>query len=172
MAEEQQAKIRINLNDRELEIEGSESFIRTHEEVISKFLTLLQEEPAPPPAPENEAEEFKPKVVPSQGSLFPPRTNPLDSIPDTFGEFYQKASKNINDIDKILLGAFFVQHTNGSNMFTTREVSSILKEQGIHLTNPSHSIKLNLDANRIFLVKKGQFRISETGMDRMYSILR
>ena len=169
------ARIRINLSTLELEVEGSEAFVNSHAEQIDEFLDLLKRraEEAPilsntghgslteneEPGEDHEEETFHQKSA-------------LGPVPETFGEFYLRAAKNINDIDKVLLGGYFIQHKNDKNIFSTREVSAVLKENGIYLKNPSHSIKLNLDARRIFAVKKGCFRVSEDGLERLSSVVR
>jgi hypothetical protein len=170
---EQNARIRINLSTLELEVEGTEAFVSSHAEKIEEFLELLKkrsnETPVALPTTngsleENEVQEQEEEVVQQKSALGP--------VPETFGEFYLRAAKNINDIDKVLLGGYFIQHKNDKNIFSTREVSAVLKENGIYLKNPSHSIKLNLDARRIFAVKKGCFRVSEDGLERLSSVVR
>lgn len=172
---EHSARIRINLSTLELEVEGTEDFVNTHADKIGEFLDLLKKKSLETPvmfgkangtATESSQEEEGKEDDESQVK------SALGPVPETFGEFYLRASKNINDIDKVLLGGYFIQHKNDKNIFSTREVSAVLKENGIYLKNPSHSIKLNLDARRIFSVKKGCFRVSEEGMERLSSVVR
>lgn len=172
---EHNARIRINLSTLELEIEGSEEFINTHAEKISEFLELLQKKSNETPvmlSGKNGSMEHNVPDEPGQEEEEIQQKSALGPVPETFGEFYLRAAKNINDIDKVLLGGYFIQHKNDKNIFSTREVSAVLKENGIYLKNPSHSIKLNLDARRIFSVKKGCFRVSEEGLERLSSVVR
>lgn len=172
---EQNARIRINLSTLELEVEGTEAFVSSHAEKIEEFLELLKKRSNETPVVlsttngtladhESQEEEQQEETIQQKSALGP--------VPETFGEFYLRAAKNINDIDKVLLGGYFIQHKNDKNIFSTREVSAVLKENGIYLKNPSHSIKLNLDARRIFAVKKGCFRVSEDGLERLSSVVR
>lgn len=172
---ENNARIRINLSTLELEIEGPEEFVNAYADKVGEFMELLKKK----------ADEIPVVMSGPNGSLAeniqegPGRPeeeiqqkSALGPVPETFGEFYLRAAKNINDIDKVLLGGYFIQHKNDKNIFSTREVSAVLKENGIYLKNPSHSIKLNLDARRIFSVKKGCFRVSEEGLERLSSVVR
>ena len=169
------ARIRINLSTLELEVEGSEEFVNSHAGQIEEFLELLKKRAEEAPVmlsttngslAETDMEENGQEEEPVK------QKSALGPVPETFGEFYLRAAKNTNDIDKVLLGGYFIQHKNDKNIFSTREVSAVLKENGIYLKNPSHSIKLNLDARRIFAVKKGCFRVSEDGLERLSSVVR
>ncbi len=172
---EQNARIRINLSTLELEVEGSEEFVNTHAEKIGEFMELLKKKSNEMPvmvSSNNGADAEKVQEEEPNQEEETQQKSALGAIPETFGEFYLRAAKNINDIDKVLLGGYFIQHKNDNNIFSTREVSAVLKDNGIYLKNPSHSIKLNLDARRIFAVKKGCFRVSEDGLERLLSVVR
>ena len=172
---ENNAKIRFNLSTLEFEIEGSEEFVNAYADKIGEFLELLKKKSDEIPVVMSGHNGSLAESI-QEGSGRPEeeiqQKSALGPVPETFGEFYLRAAKNINDIDKVLLGGYFIQHKNDKNIFSTREVSVVLKENGIYLKNPSHSIKLNLDARRIFSVKKGCFRVSEEGLERLASVVR
>lgn len=172
---EHNARIRINLSTLELEVEGTEEFVNTHADKINEFLELLKKKSNETPVVLSGQNGAMDKTVAADQGYEEEEVqqkSALGPVPETFGEFYLRAAKNINDIDKVLLGGYFIQHKNDKNIFSTREVSAVLKENGIYLKNPSHSIKLNLDARRIFSVKKGCFRVSEEGLERLSSVVR
>ncbi len=170
---ESKARIRINLSAMEIEIEGSEDFVNAHSEKLQDFLDLLNKQSVEVvPTKTFNGESVEAQTAPASSAPELPFQNGLSQVPESFGEFYNKAHKNIHDIDKVLLGGYFVQSKNDGNIFSTREVSSILKDQGINLSNPAHFVKLNLTYKRVFAVKKGWYRISETGMERLTSVIR
>jgi len=159
------AKIRINLNLREFEIEGSEDFINSHSEKIDSFLEILK---TTPPTPQPTIIQ-QPVVLSTTQN---PAPNPkLGSIPETFGEYLHLLSNNAKDIDKVLLAGHFAQASSESGSFSTSDTTQLLIDQGIKLTNPSQTIKNNLDTKRIIKLSKGKFKVSKDGADYLQQLL-
>jgi hypothetical protein len=160
---EEKAKVKINMNSGEFEIEGSESFVK---EYMSQFESLLN------------SLAQRPSIVapfsPSNGSLEPMKTieaGDAKVLPDSFGEFFVKIPKSATGTDQFLAAAYFVQRRNSNDCYETAEVNKILVQQGIKLANASQSNKNNLDAKRSFAVSSGKFRISQQGLDYLKSSL-
>lgn len=167
---ENKAKIRINLNLREFEIEGSETFINSHSAKIESFLEILKTAPpiAPEPKPhhkEKESTEGKAAKTPSV------HKGNSDSIPDTFGEYYHDMPKKSKEADKILLAGHFIQSKSDDNLFSTREASSVLLEQGVKLSNPAVFIGQCEKSKHIIKISKGKFRVSKTGLEHIAELL-
>lgn len=156
MAEER-ARLRINLAQREFEVEGSETFVRTY---ASRFETLLkrfdgEDETAPEPDP----------PPPLQGIMVagPPS-------PRSFGELLHHLPRAASDVDRILVAGHYVQARSNDRSFSTGEANALLTEQGVKLGNPSQCVKQNVIAKRVFK-HQGRYRVSQTGADHLRQIL-
>lgn len=141
-------KLRINLAQRELEIEGDDAFIDRH---IDKFDALFEQlerlAPAPIQAPTLED------------------ARPIGGT--TFGEFLHALPATASDVDRMLMSGWFVQRLNADKTFNTGDANRLLAEQGVKIGNPSQSVKQNLTAKRAFSVTKGRYRVSQTGTQHL-----
>jgi hypothetical protein len=154
---EERARLRINLTQREFEVEGSETFVRTY---ASRFETLLkrfdgEDETAPEPDP----------PPPLQGVTVagPPS-------PRSFGELLHHLPRAASDVDRILVAGHYVQARSNDRSFSTGEANALLTEQGVKLGNPSQCVKQNVIAKRVFK-HQGRYRVSQTGVDHLRQIL-
>lgn len=162
MSMENNAKIRINLNTREFEIEGSEEFINSHSDKIENFIELLKT--APP--------QRIPSTTPNPSSSNPPATPAGDSsVPGTFGEYIHRMPKSAKDVDKILIAGHYAQSQNADSSFNTKEATALLLEQGIKVSNPSLAVTRNVDSKRMIKLAKGKFKLSRDGADHLASLL-
>ena len=59
---------------------------------------------------------------------------------------------------------------HGERTFATAEASKLLVEQGIKVSNPSQSLKNNMDGKKLFRVGN-RFKISREGQDRVNDLL-
>ena len=150
----QRAKLRINLAQREFEVEGSESFVKTYAERLDQLLARLTEQPAA--APEAPA------------SLRPDG----DALPGsgTFGELLQRLPRTSTDVDRMLVAGYFAQQQGADNGFATGEANHLLTEQGVKVGNPSQCVRQNLAAKRVFK-HLGRYRVSQTGLDYLRQML-
>ena len=139
------ARIKINLKLGEIEIEGSESFVKKRLEEIPGLIESLN---ISTPFEEN-ADPFKTEDKDTQDVTQEDGGQPIDksnssemSVPDNFGELLNKFPKNIQQVDQILIAAYFAQHTSSvtDNSFKTYFANKLLKDQGIKLTNAGQSI--------------------------------
>ncbi|MBI1193671.1 MAG: hypothetical protein GC205_10935 [Bacteroidetes bacterium] len=163
------AKIRINLNLREFEIEGSEDFVNSHAAKIESFLTILKNSPPPvihdtvnPPKDTSEKRIAKKSSEHKQ-------TN--DGIPDSFGEYYHGLKKGAKEADKILLAGHFIQSKSEDNLFSTKEAATALLDQGVKLSNPTVFVNRNEVSKHIIKISKGKFRVSKTGLEHIAGLL-
>lgn len=166
---EEKAKIRINLNSREVEIEGSEDFVSKYDETINSFLEkiYLEDDRKNQSKINNEVEHTKVQTTNSNGDNHDDNNNIDDDA--SFGELYNKLSNSAKDVDKMLLAGYFVQLSSEDKIFSTRDASRLLLEQGVKLTNPSASLKSNMSTKKVFK-HKGHYRISETGISYIKSL--
>ena len=160
---EQKSRIRINLNTREFEVEGSEKFIEKYNETIDAYLSQIKKETSSKNSPESfQKQDSSTSVIIS---------NVISSdLPESFGEYFVRFPKDIKDVDKALIAGYFAQTKSADNTFSTREVSSLLIDQGVSLTNTAQSIKINVGSKRIFR-HEGKFRVSAIGIDYVSKVI-
>jgi hypothetical protein len=153
---DQRGRLRINLSQREFEVEGSEEFVRGFADRIQELLDLFD---LPPPAAAAVA-------TPENGAAAePPATL------GTFGEFILRLPSSSTDVDKMLAAGFYVQAGNPDDAFGTSDANKRLTEQGIKVGNPSQCVKQSLLAKRVFLVSKGRYRVSQQGRAYLRQLL-
>lgn len=161
------SKIRINLKSGEIEIQGSEEFVERQIDNLETLLELL--------ASPYEDISSREKESADQNGIAPESENVTSSdFPETFGEWFHGFPRDINDLDKTLAAAYFIQRHSEGNEFKTSEITKILKQHGIRLSNTSSSIKRLVTKKHIFPTRKSgkisYFRVSRTGEEHLNSI--
>jgi hypothetical protein len=154
---DQRGRLRINLSQREFEVEGSEEFVRGFADRIQELLDLFD---LPPPAAAAAV------ATPDNGAAAEP-----PAALGTFGEFILRLPSSSTDVDKMLAAGFYVQATSSDDAFATGDANRRLTEQGIKLGNPSQCVKQSLLAKRVFLVSKGRYRVSQPGRAHLRQLL-
>lgn len=152
---DQRGRLRINLSQREFEVEGSEEFVRSFADRIGALLDLFDAEPIPVAMAEAE----------------PPPANGNTETLGTFGEFLLRLPSSATDVDKMLAAGYFVQLGSADDAFATADANRRLTEQGIKLGNPSQCVKQSLLAKRVFLLSKGRYRVSQQGRGHLRQLL-
>lgn len=149
----QRAKLRINLAQREFEVEGSENFVRAYAERLDQLLVWLTQQTA------------------AAASLPPPRPDG-NGLADggSFGELLQRLPRSATDVDRMLVAGYFAQQSGADNGFATGEANHLLTEQGIKVGNPSQCVKQNLLAKRVFK-HQGRYRVSQIGLDYLRQLV-
>ena len=155
---EQRARLRINLSQREFEVEGSESFVSAYAERFDAWLAGMSEafEPAPLPAPAPEP------IAPSPRAPAAPA--------QSFGELLHRLPRAASDVDRILTAGYFAHQRSADRSFSTGEANALLTEQGVKVGNPSQCVRQNLIAKRVFK-HLGRYRVSQTGLDHLRQML-
>jgi hypothetical protein len=145
---ETQARIRINLSQGELEVEGSESFVERWADPLRTMLARLLEGGSSAPA-------ASPAALPRNLT----ETSPFGS----FGEFIHHLPSDATEVDRMLAAGFWCQQNNPDRTFTTAEASRRLAEHGFRIGNPSQCVRQSIMAKRVFMVQKGRYRVSHHG---------
>ncbi|AYV57679.1 hypothetical protein EFP84_18720 [Leptospira kmetyi] len=129
-----------------IEFEGSESFVEKHIKKVDEYLkTMSIAESSEKSRANATPKDGKQGSTPLKGSIL---------VPEIFGEWLNKFPKEILDLDKALITAYFVQKQSGQNEFKTSDVNKFLTEHGIKLSNPSRDLK-NLSTKKyMFQVRK------------------
>jgi len=155
-------RFRINLSIRELEVEGTEEFVREYAGRFEKVISLFAS-----------AQTFGPTTSTlsvTDKSKSQDQTAQQD-IPEIFGEYFQKYRKEISDVDKVLVAAYYTQMQDEKNEFSTATANKHLKSMGIKVANASVAVKSHINSKRIFPTIKGKYRVSIEGIDYLNGLL-
>ena len=120
---DQRGRLRINLTQREFEVEGSEEFVRGFADRIQELLDQLDASTARRPA-----RRVNPRPV-RPGRR---RSRHLRRIPAAL-------PSSATDVDKMLAAGFYVQAGSADDAFATADANRRLTEQGIKLGNPRNA---------------------------------
>ena len=142
------ARIRINLTQREIEVEGTDIFVSEWIEKLKHFLVRDQQDLPLTPGLKNSDTQTNTRN---------------DSSRLAFGQFIQGLNISATDVDRMLATGYWVQLGNANECYTTGETSRLLSDQGFKIGNPSQCVKQALLAKRCFMIAKGQYRVSATG---------
>lgn len=160
-----QARVRVNLAQRELEIEGSEAFVRSFGERLEVLLESLAdsswaEPPAATPAPAPSGPTSTAPAEPAAAAAF-----------GSFGEFLTNLPGSATDVDKILAAGLWGQSQAADDCFATGDANKRLLEQGIKVGNASQCVKQSVLAKRVFVVQRGRFRVSQIGRQHLRQLM-
>jgi hypothetical protein len=158
-----EAKIRININSQEFEIQGTEKFVGSYSATIEQFISLLSPSKSPLSTGVTLPSIESPKTIGTSYRL-------EDSLPETFGEYFYLLRDDANENDKLLAAGRFAQSTSEDNSFGTGTGSHLLLDQGVKLANPSTSIKRLVKQRYVIMLSKGKYRVSPDGLNRLKEI--
>ena len=116
---DQRGRLRINLSQREFEVEGSEEFVRSFADRIGVLLDLFD-------ADRSRWRWRCRRRWPNRASCDRQRRGD----PGTFGEFLLRLPSSATDVDKMLAAGYFVQLGSADDAFTTADANRRLTEQG------------------------------------------
>ena len=141
----------------EFEIEGSEQFVK---EFWGELQPLIDRDRGTHAQESPRHAEASSQEVKAEGE-----------VPETFGEYLSHFGKGLSGTDQILVAGHFQQTKSEGNVFTTGEANGLLMDQGVKLSNPSQSVKNNVDRNNVFKVAGRSFRVSKTGLEHIAALL-
>lgn len=150
-------RFKLNLRTGEVEIEGSEEFVERQIQNLEALVELIEPEVV------NESDEaIEQESLQSENN----GAGSNSDIPETFGEWLHSFKSDVNDLDKALITARYVQSQSETNDFKTSEVNKSLKEHGIKLSNPSTSLKRLIEKKYLFQTrKKGSLKFMRLSVD-------
>lgn len=163
------AKARINFKTGEVELEGSEQFVQeqlANIDAIAEYMALLATNNSADEESLVEQEEIAIVAEEEEEKLSSVGEQELQ-IPNTFGEWFYRFRNEINDLEKALITAYYVQKQSPQNDFKTSEVNKFLQEHGVKLSNPSTSLKRLAEKKLLFQTRKSgklkYMRVSSDG---------
>lgn len=163
MADE--VRVRINFSTGEIEISGSSNVVREWWQLLDGDITQMRQRFA------GQVTGALVRAADVNAAIQRGDRSGLLAVPENFGEFLHQFPSEMTDIEKALVAGYFVQSRDASNSFATGPVNELLLQQAVRLTNPSASIKRNIDARRAILLGGGQFRVSQIGIDYLRRLL-
>jgi hypothetical protein len=175
---ENHTKLYINIKSGEVSIEGSEDFVAKQMANLADIVSLIQIEPSADDnaqgdtdiSEEDVAAEVEAAIVQSSSA------NGELAVPDVFGQWLQMFKDDINDQDKALITAYYVQQDSEGNDFKTSQINKSLKDHGIKLANTSQTLKQIERKKLIFQTRKvGKLafkRVSADGVRHLKALKR
>ena len=156
------ARLRVNLQAGEFEVEGSEEFVRADAARIDALLGRIEDRAAtrpdrtPVPTGAEDAADADAVAVAGAGDAEAP-----------FGALLQALPRSATDVDRMLLAGWHLQRSAADRAFATADANRLLLDHGHKLGNPSQSVKQNLSAKRAFQVSRGRYRVAQAGIDHL-----
>ncbi len=166
-----EAKIRINLSQSEIEIEGSEEFVEKHIKKIEDYLQLCEIKNHAKPAAKSVHSDEE-----SSSNQSKKDRESEEQLPSNFGEWIHKTPSNATDSVKVIFAGYYNQKHSESNSFNSSTVNQLLKDHGIKVANVSTTIKRLVDAKKIFQVGKAEglinYRLTRESEQELINMIR
>lgn len=161
-------RIRINLKERELELEGSESFIDKYQNTIAEFIEKIKTEDKESPTMPIRPSDYNPGKIDIETNRSP--ADGKMAIPDSFGEFYTQFPRNAKVVDKMLIASLFAQMKSEDGLFTPSQAAELLDEQNVNITNANSFIKALQNTGKLYK-QSGKFKVHEKGIEFLKELL-
>lgn len=166
---ENTAKINLKIGQIEISIEGPPEFVSAQYDKVEAHLKTYSEMSSKIPLPKVDlGKANQPKEE--------PQSNVVNGLPNSFGEWLNIIPNETTDTDKAILAGYFIQKSSDNNTFRTRDVTKLLKEHSISLSNPSVFLRTSIETKKIFQVSKtgneANFRLTRESEDAMNDLLK
>lgn len=165
-----EAKLDIRIGEIRIELEGPSDFVSKHYDKIEKHLETyvkLSKTAKKTVKAENNNPPIPATVENIESADVENETNSESSVdfPETFGEWLNAIPKNTSDTRKALLAGYYTQLNSSTNTFRSRDISKLLKEHSIKLSNTSMFV-------RGLAKSKKTFQHSKNGSEANYKVSR
>lgn len=158
----EQARVRISLSAGDLEVEGTEDFVRQYADSIRTLIDRLEELPIPIQGTAARGEAV--------GTPAPSAPTASAAEQREFGEVLHSLPNSASGQDRMLLAGSYAQLASADNTFSTGEANQLLLGQGVKLSNPSQALKNAIASKRVFKVGK-RYRVAKTGEEHLKSLV-
>lgn len=169
------ARIRVNKISGEIEISGSETFVKENISVLHSLLGVAQTE-APATTVANKGIEKDEKTTkgakrgPKKGSKRAGRPKKINTDM-TFEAYLNQYPEKVRKGDLILAAGYYHQSKDPDQQFTTFNTSKLLKKLEIKLANPSQYVKNNINSKRLKALDKRSYRVTPIGVRRLSHLI-
>jgi len=162
-------RIRVNLADREIEIQGTEEFVERHMGRVDEIFDSVRSTTG------STAEEVEGSAGSTQSRFASSEDKPI--VPEYFGQWLHRfRGADLTESDQALIAGYFVQRRSEEEDFMTGEVTETLDEAGIELSNTSRSIRQISDDGKAYPTRKDgryqRYSVSPEGIDYLKSLLQ
>lgn len=155
-------KIRINLTQREFEIDGDPEYIKeNYSSHIKDYLDIIK----------SQGKSDGSEVVNNgnnSGNIS--KVSKVEEVPSSFGEYFSTFNRGLNNVDRLLIAGYYIQLTSDNKSFIVSDASRLLLDQGIKLSNANVFNKANLDTKKVFKLSGKEFRVSEIGVNHINAL--
>jgi len=160
-------RIRVNLADREVEVQGTKEFVEKHLERIDEIFNSV--------GSVTESTEQETESAESTQTSSPPSDNEL-AVTEYFGQWLHRfQDADLTEADQALIAGYFVQQRSEEEDFMTGEVTDALDEAGITLSNASRSIRQLAEDGKAYPTRKDgryqRYRVSEEGEEYLLDMI-
>ena len=158
---EQNAKLEIKIGEIQIQLEGSTDFVSQHYDKIEKQLETLVK------ISKESAKSSKqhPESSTEHKQNVDNKEQAKEILAKSFGEWLNIIPRDTSDTDKALLAGYYTQLNSDSKTFKSRDVSKLLVEHSIKLSNVSQFVKSLANS-------KKTFQDSKTGNEANYKVSR
>jgi len=169
---EDAAKINLKVGQIEISIEGPSNFVSMQYDKVEAHLKTYLEISAKISVDVVDVDSFDEENPDPQIKT---NNSNSSSLPVSFGEWLNNIAKGTSDTSKAILAGYFTQLSSSSKNFRARDVSKLLKEHGIKLSNPSTFLKAAVNSKKIFQVSKtgseAHYKLSREAEDEMKQLI-
>jgi hypothetical protein len=163
----EKAKINMKIGEIEISIEGPSEFVSKQYDKVQSHLSEYKSlsESIKKINPEKTVEKTIEKPSVKAVSEEKPKIELPNELSTSFGEWLNLIPKDTSETDKALLAGYYTQLNSDVGYYRARDVSKLLKEHGIKLSNPSLFVKANAK-------NKNSFQHSKNGSETNYKLSR
>ncbi|WP_125343900.1 hypothetical protein [Tenacibaculum singaporense] len=161
-----EAKLEIRIGEIRIDLEGTSEFVSNHYDKIEKHLeTYVKLSKTTGQKQTKSSNVTETKIADVVETQTVQTTVNSSDLPETFGEWLNVIPKDTSDTTKALLAGYYTQLNSENKTFRSRDISSLLKEHSIKLSNTSQFVKQ--------LAKdKKTFQHSKNGNEANYKVSR
>jgi hypothetical protein len=164
-----EARIRIDFSQGELEIEGTESFVERHLDLIKELDAPFRKERNSSTVSDSREECRNPSSHLHVGSGLP-------EVPEYFGEWFHFFTHNdLTQVEEALIAGYYIQRCTEERDFSTSDIGEALDEVDVSLTNTSQSIKNLVNGDRAYKTHqengKQYYKVSREGREYLQDLL-
>lgn len=171
------AKISMKIGEIEISIEGPSEFVSKQYEKVESHLSQYKElsETITKAESNNDDSSYELQNKASANTPASSNTDSSNKLPESFGQWLNLIPKDTSETDKALLAGYYIEINSENGYFRSRDVSKLLKDHGIKLSNTSRFVKLNAENKRTFQHSKSgneiNYKLSREGVSYLKELI-